>query len=622
MICRKCANIFDDSISACPDCGTPVFGDEAPTEKEKTENEAEKEADTQETSDTPQEESGSVREKNDLTSEELSVPEYKTEVPPKINAAPEKKIPRGKATGRISVESVGVDDGEAGGDKGRKSAKRVKESIGDKSAAALIVALVCILSCMTVVLTVVSIRTDVFKRDDSVKTMVLSGLSGEETGELENWISGVGYAFAGQHDEALSSATDIIPRFGIGSSDGLYARLYGPAEKITDEADPAGRFVNGEGEYSYYRIEEEKISRLFSFFSMKSDRTLNCEDAYYYDGCYYFADIEKVGIRSYITDVSLSKKIQDGSFYIKYNLLDVNSLSDDIGDRYAIVEKPALGDDGWIFRKISSEPIFDLAGVLIRQEGSFEMKEEEIELTAKDGTVYHRIVVEYPVFNGDSEGEKMANGMFTNMLANYRQSEDAVENSYQEYISGGGKAEELPFMTVVTTEVTCVNEKYVGFFEEIAEYVPLSVPTQQENGSEADSQQESFEERAVTLAQRRVEGYTVDAVTGEFIGKDAVIGKDYQSISKLLYRIYNGYDYADVIAEIENNAASDDAQQSAEIIGESDIPADESGLGMRIYDGAGALSEEGYTFCFINEKGYSERAVIPFSIKALFRSEF
>ena len=35
MICKKCANMFDDSLSSCPECGTPIFDSEITEEQKK-----------------------------------------------------------------------------------------------------------------------------------------------------------------------------------------------------------------------------------------------------------------------------------------------------------------------------------------------------------------------------------------------------------------------------------------------------------------------------------------------------------------------------------------------------------------------------------------------------------
>ncbi len=623
MICRKCASIFDDSISACPDCGTPVFGEEN-EESEAQEKAYEPDAEQPE-AENEEETATDIETEADIEAEaeNMTPPEYE-EKPVLIKTAPTKKrsIRRGGVE-KINVESIELGEQGSSSDRKKMKAKPEKESIGDKSAAILIIALVSILSVMAVALAAVSIKSDVFKEDDGVKTMALSGLSGEETGALEQWISDVGYVFSQPFDPDVNSAEDVLKLMGVGAPDGLYTLLLGNAEKTQDKADPANRFAAENGEYSYFRIKEEKIADILALFSLESDRTLNSDYGYYYNGYYYLAanTEPEAGAKGYVADVSSSQKIQDGSFYVKYHLLDEESLSDDIGDRYAIVEKPALGEEAWTVKKISSEPIFDLAGVMIRQEEAVEMKKETISLEADDGTVYHRVIVEYPVFKGETDGEVIVNDMFKNMISSYKQSAETVEDSYQHYIKNGGKAKQLPLVTVIRSEITCMNESYIGFFEETAEYVPESMPVEKTEEQGAQEAQQEEADKPVNFARRIVEGYTIDTETGEFISKDAVIGKDYQNISKLLYRIYNGYDYSDVVAAIESQQAEEGEEDNTSSEN-ADIPEDEKGMGMKIYEGAGALSDEGYVFCFINEKGFSEKVVIPFGISALFQGDF
>lgn len=646
MICRKCANMFDDSLSSCPECGTPTFIEE----KEESDGKGKEKFKLN----IPEEEIEKpiVITAESKTAEEPEKEETKTEKPEIMQANSEKE--QKKDPDAPKIKKAGSSEKKA-----KKRKEKSSGDIGDKSAAALIILIVCILASMMTVLTFVSVKSDVFEGDDAIKTVALSTLSADETSDLEQWMNKVSFVSDTEFDCSHYTVSDFLSLMNPYDAGGLYGSFYGKAEKVTDTADPAHRYEDENGEYAYYKIPEEEIDSMVKLFGLTVNHTVNTEDCYYYGGYYYFRDkADFVPAETKLTDVKSSRRIQDGSYYIRCSFHLQDNLSSEAGERYAIVKK-AEGetetDANWVLQKLSSEPIFDQSGTMIKSEGeiSFKIKTHVIEHSASDGTVYHRYVVEYPEFSGVSLGEQTANQLFNDMITSFELSESSVQQDYERYVKYGGDVDELPLITHVVSRVTYNSEEYISVIEETSNYIPSSMPPEDaqelsENGEyEPESEEDSDE--PVPLPVLTVEGYNFDVETGDFVNKDAVIGKDYLTISELLYRLYNGYGYNDIIdqlnekaAEANQNDGTDELTQGQE--GESteepepeeveteepeqeeaepeEIPEDEEGLGKKIYDSANALCHSGYMFCFVTEEGYARDVVIPFDMPHLFTAEF
>ena len=127
------------------------------------------------------------------------------------------------------------------------------------------------------------------------------------------------------------------------------------------------------------------------------------------------------------------------------------------------------------------------------------------------------------------------------------------------------------------------DDKYLCLINEIAESVPVY---------ETDSQETSVE-----LAKKTMECYTFDVESGGYVSKDTLAGKDYNKVYGILYRIYSGYPYEDILDE----AVSGDV-----------VPADTMKYGEKIYNSASTLCEDGMIFCFVTDEGIREDVVIPF----------
>ena len=118
------------------------------------------------------------------------------------------------------------------------------------------------------------------------------------------------------------------------------------------------------------------------------------------------------------------------------------------------------------------------------------------------------------------------------------------------------------------------DEKYISTIVDISEYNP-------EDDKET-------EEEGIVISKRSVEGYIFDAETGDYVSKDEIIGKNYQLIYDLIYRIQGGYEYADLLDE--------------SIQRPSDIPANNT-IGKEFYESGSAWIRHR----FVSENGSCRR---------------
>lgn len=463
-------------------------------------------------------------------------------------------------------------------EKAHEKGKEKLKSIGkkEKGASRFIVSSVCIMAMLMAAVSCLSVFTDVFKDDDdTVKTMVLSSLSPVDAGELENYLSKL-YVLKGFELDDDTASDEFYVNIKPGIKNGLYESLVGKAKFIEDSADPAERFGDEEGEYAYYKLPLEEVDGIVESFGLVPNHTLNLKNAYCYKGYYYFGKTEEEAISSAEADVVSSKRIQDGSYYVDCVFYSEGKQE---GKIYAIAKKDEENEGKWIISRISSEPIFDGSGIMTENDGIFryEMKRELFEGKLSDGTVFCEYSIEYPYFKGDSMGEKAANLLYSEVLSKYKKSAEEADKYFEEY---KGSKKDLPIVVHISSEVTYSDEKYISTIVDVSEYNP-----ENEKG-----------EDKVQISERSVEGYIFDAVTGEYVSRDEVLGKDFQLIYDLLYRIQGGYTYDDLIYE--------------EISRPSDIPPNNT-IGKDIYEAGGAITENGYVFCKVTEEGFVQSVLLP-----------
>lgn len=685
MICKKCASIFDDSLLACPSCGWS-FGNNnteitAPKRTEPFKLNINFDEEMPEYKDFDS--AVPVNTQPTAVSYEMPAvtpPSYPGEepvqpaVPVKRPApkAPVKKNPpmnRAKAPApQRPVKRTGVNRAVSMPQRrtapnvnkvapARQMSEEMLEQV--KKSTNAIIAIVCTLAVLMIGITVLGAKTDVFReKDDTVKTVALSGLSNEDKLSLEEHLTKLGIGDDFVYDSRKNTADEFLRYIRPYDENGIYSRLYSQAQMVTDVPDAAKRFeaqtqtdetssyyssYSNEEAYAYYKIEAQEIDRVLELFGLGKAHTANTEGCYYYDGYYYFAqgDDTVSGQNNHALKVESSKRIEDGSYYVECTVGDVNSGAS-VGEKYLVAKKGENADGEWIILRCENEPIFSSDGKMnIGEDGcAFEMKESVVEAKTKDGTVYCRYTVRYPSFSGQSVGEQTANRLFVDMMNAVNSEAEDAEKQYKNYVALGGDKEALPFESNTECVVSYNEKGYISIIRQTSDNLPDLEKmkeeydkAQQQQNSYSYSQTEQAEEIIPNLSKVQYEAYTLDKQSGDFVKKDNIIGKDYQQAYDLLYRIYNGYDYAEIADEMAETTA--ETTESAENYYTTsvytsyaettkqypEVPADSKQLGQKIYESANALCDEGYVFCFVNEEGYSKKVVIPFSVEGLFLIE-
>ncbi|MBQ9914376.1 MAG: hypothetical protein IJO73_09130 [Clostridia bacterium] len=592
MICKNCANIFSDDLTVCPECDTPISGTE---KKEKDINEIV---------------SLALGEFEDISSysdekaeDEFSVPVYaaeSTEPQPEPEKPEEKERPQ-------PVQQ-------------RERQKMKKMSRKERGAFNFIISLMVVAFVGIGALVGVSLGTDVFEKDeDTVMAMALSGLSSSETAELEDYLSKISVIAYNGFDREEDVIVDVMEFLRPYDGGGIYSRFYGTPDLTVNEADPNGRFANENGDYSFYALKAKRVDKILKSFGFDVNHNVNEKDFYYYDGKYYFANLSDYSFsQSVSVSVSSSKRIQDGSYYVECSFYDQSSDKADSSYLKAYIildknEKAGEDDIPWSLIRISHEPVFDATGFMIKDESgknelSYIIESQTIQAVTEDGVVYAEYNVEYPYFKGSSEGEKAVNSMFAELINNYTLQTETADKDYKRFIRKGGDKNELPYVTHAVARVTYNRNGYISIVEGLSQYSPqpakevtdTTVPAGTAGATEAA-------EQFITLPERTVEGYIIDVETGNFLSAKEIIDTQYHLVYEVIYRIYEGYDY-------ESLLKGEDAALG--------IPEDTDEIGKTFYESASALSENGFIFCSVHPKGYTETVVIPYSTKNFFNSDF
>lgn len=420
MICKKCANEFDDSLEVCPMCGVSV--NEEPAEKKTFK----------------------------VTINTEKAEEAATEAEKKPGRK-EKRQEKVKEKGREKLKSIGKKE---------------------KGASRFIVSSVCLMAVIMVAVSCLSVFTDVFKEDDdTVKTMALSALSPIDAGELEEYLSKL-YVLTGFELDDDTASDEFYVNIMPESKSGLYKSFGNEAKLITDEKDPAERFSDEEGNYAYYKLPTDKVDEIVESFGLVPNHTLNLKDAYCYGGYYYFEDADETVLPTVEADVVSSKRIQDGSYYADCVFYSTGATDGRQEGKIYIIAKKVEGSEGkWVISRISSEPLFDHGGIMVENDGRFryEMKRELFEGKLSDGTVFCEYSIEYPYFKGDSMGEKAANLLYSEVLSKYKNSAEEADKYFEEY---EGDKKELPIVVHISSEVTYSDEKYISTIVDISEFNP------------------------------------------------------------------------------------------------------------------------------------------------------
>ena len=189
-------------------------------------------------------------------------------------------------------------------EKAKEKGKEKLRSMGkkEKGATRFIVSAVCVMAVLMASLSCLSVFTDVFSKDDTVKTMALSSLSPVDAGELEAYLSKL-YVLTGFELDDDTASDEFYVNIMPENENGLYRGLGNSAKLVTDEADPADRFKGEEGNYSYYKLPIDKVDGIIESFGLVPNHTLNIKNAYCYKDYYYFGSAEEGSLPGVEADV-------------------------------------------------------------------------------------------------------------------------------------------------------------------------------------------------------------------------------------------------------------------------------------------------------------------------------
>ncbi len=623
MICKNCANIFSDDLDVCPECGTPLKKNAAENVQTDSSEGIEKlvslafsmdvneSASAQKFEDVFSYSEEQFAEIENSGSEELSEEKETESEDAEIamsDTAFEIKAEDESEESEVEVNAEPVVQVRPATEK----AKLPKMTAKEKGSFNFILSLMAVIFIIILALAGVRMGTDIFDKDeDSVKAIVLSGLTSAETADLEEYLSKIALVAYSGFDREKHVAVDVMNYFRPHDAGGLYNRFFSYAEITANTPDPAGRFKNENGDYSYYVLDADKVDSIIEKFGYSVNSNINEKNFYRYDDKYYFANLSDYTFSAdVVADISLSKRIQDGSYYVECSFYDESAADTNknyfkayiILDKYEDAESSEVK---WIINRISDEAIFDSSGLMIKDESglnelSYTIETKTLEAVTEDGEVYARYILEYPVFSGDTKGEKVVNYTFEDMVKTYSTDVQSATEAYNKFIKKVGKAEELPYVTYVTARVSYNRNGYISIILGTSEKKPQS------SYKASDAQEGEFQ--PVFLPEKKIQGYTIEVGTGEFIPKKEMFNVEYTLVHELLYRIYNGYEYESLINE--------------NIVSEEIIPEDTENTGMAFYESACGLSRDGLLFCYVSPEGYTENIVIPYDTEGFFSEDF
>lgn len=596
MICNHCFSQIPDGESFCPFCKKKVsqkrFQINIPEDKLNEEIPVSQspapDAQTAQSAPLPQEEKEALSAPVTVSPAATKTQRPTTPEPeekPAFSNAPQEQRPQVKSAPKAPEAK-----------KSSVSAARVNPAAEkrEKKARAVVLSICSLCAAAMIALTFVSKYTDVFKTSaTAVKTVALSGFTHGEKGSFEGY-AGFFSAFfkTGFNRDDIKQET-LLEMMKPQKANGLYAAFFKPSDIITDKADPAERFKNGDG-YSYCKIKKADIEKIMTSLGQQVVNCANGREYYYYNSYYYFAadGTGKQTKTSYSVDVASSKRTEDGKYYVQ---CDFTSASGEKKTVYCLVsmEKSDEGNK-WSLLELSSSPLFSSDGVKITPESgetlSYEIKRRTIAAKTKKGVNFANYIIEYPVFSAADDDEKgksaasTLNTLYSDMISKYQAKAKKADSLYRRYLKKGGKKKNLPAYIYVSSKVVYNENGYISLLDETNDYLPIEKKvTAEENGT--------TEEKAVLLfPSTSFEAYTLDVSTGEFVKKDSVLGKDYVELQKKLFELY-----------YKNRNGKD-----------SEVPEDTGNIGQLISSSAWCVSKDGVLFNFIDPEGYNDSVTLPY----------
>ena len=559
MFCKSCGHRLDAGDKYCPQCFLPV------TDEMRAEMQAQ----------------SSVETADDAATEPLPAPEPIPDPvaqPAQAASTPEDTQPSAPAPDATAPKAAAPQPPVRESRKARSSAVWVKA--------------ICIFCAVAILaLTGVNAFTDVFKTDnDAVKTVALSALPETEKESCLQFLSKFAPFYGRTIDIKELGHYAFLDLLQPGLAGGLYAAFYDVPVPVTDQPDPAARFVQPDGSYRYYKIPFSNLSDIASQFDLDLIGCANRAEYYFYDGNYYFSAPETDDTARRDTTLSLvsSRRTEDGSYYLVCQTQDGTGV-------YCLVTLTKEGETSvWDLLQLSGEPLFSEDG-MPTQAGSdnaldYEMRQRVITAKTEDKTEYATYVIDYPYFTDVTDRTAITiNTLYGEIIKSYKEKAQQAERAYQKYLKRGYDTSLLPAYTYVLSTVTYDQNGHISLLDEVSTYSPETIAKArlkaQQAAAETGAAPELPEEPlfpAVTYS-----GVTVNTATGENLKKEDVFGSDFQTYQDKLAAIYS--ETHDVSAE--------------------ELPA----VGQAIYDSTWYLAADGIRFCYQDGTGGIQFVTLPVS---------
>ena len=569
MECPKCKAQVEEDQLFCHVCGEELvrkFKTEIPEEAEETQNEQqEQEATLAEDAVESDEQSEAQAEEETAETEQIEPQQ-----------ADEEEVPKQTETAAQEAPKPAIV---------KKSTKKEDKKTKAYTVAMKTIVLVC--AAVMVVLAVLSKTTQIFKNDNSDKTVVLSGLNDAQKASFEDFASKYNVFFENGYNSQNSVFDDVLELINPSDENGLYALKFGKPTATVDTPDPANRFADENGTYSYFELDAKNISQIAKELSLKALDDSNTADYYFLGGKYYFA--QKVSAEkgeAFTLKVEDAKKTNDGGYYITCDLLK-NGSEQAEKQLYFIAAFEENGSDyTWTISRISTEAIYSPLGSKLPEKSdenavSFVMKRKTIEAKTSDGKVYQKYIVEYPSFETSSVTGSTINTKYADLVSQYKKEAEKADKNYKKFIENGGDETALPLYTHISVSVKYNENGNLSMVERKTVYNPS-----------AKNDNNEVYQTASLFPETTYEAHSFEIETGEFLKKDDLVGKDYQAVEQALYEKLIGWEAPqEAISPVH--------------------PTDANSAGQAIYSSAWYITGDMVNFLYQHTDGALEIVSIP-----------
>lgn len=507
-----------------------------------------------------------------------------------------------------------------------KKAKKQPDANAAKSARAFMTLRIMIAVCvlLTVGLTVVGASTSIFKNSAGAdKTVALSGLSKEAAASFESTAPALSAFFESGYDSSQMTFDALVPYLSPNSESGILAAMFSRQPLTENQPDPLGRFSDGESA-SYVSIDSRYVHQAAALYGLSVVDDIDTADCYCYGDRYYFSASqsgEEAGRRQ--VKVTSSKQTQEGKYYIVCAVYPETATKDEKGNFSGEPESEVYfiagcekTDSGfsWTVYKISPTPLFDAAGSAISNTDEsglpYEMKRKTVKAVTSDGQAYANYIIEYPYFTTQGVTQSTVNTLYRQLISSYEKKAQYADKYYARYLKSGAGADALPLTVHIVSTVTFNDKGYLSLLERTTENDPTvtgQTASQQETTSvpfDTTQSESAAQTETPVMPKTTVAGYTFDVESGDFVQKDDVLGKDYQTLQKLLFEAWT-----------EQNKVTDSTAEEASPYGggqpQGEI-TDTDGIGQAIYACAWVLLPDGVGFCYQPENGGAETVVLSY----------